>query len=217
MKVFILQHEDSTPPGSTLKWVESRGHSLQVLKASDISHWPSLEDFDLLVICGGGMNVDQEDRYPWLRQEKQLIQQSLRAGKKIVGLCLGAQLLAEALGARVGKHTDWEVGWHSVHLNNQEELKVFQWHGYSFDLPRGAELMASNSNCFCQAFTYESRVLAFQFHPETTKEWATECAEHPRLPITGWVQSREEIKRDIQFQPQLQSWYFSQLDQLSVK
>ncbi len=213
MHVLILQHENSTPPGSTLQWCEERKASFQVLTPSDIRSWPAPAHFDLLVICGGSMNVDQEDQFPWLKEEKKLIHQALEAKKKIVGLCLGGQLIAEALGARVGKHPHWEVGWQKVQLRNGNRLDVFQWHGYSFDLPPGAELLATNEICKYQAFSYQDHVLGFQFHPETTKEWALQCSQSPRLPTTGFVQTKEEIQRDLHFQPELQAWYFKQLDE----
>lgn len=214
MKILILQHEKSTPPGSTLKWCTERGHEFRVLTPSETAAWPALAEFDLMVICGGGMNVDQEAQYPWLRGEKAFIRSAIAAGKKIAGLCLGGQLLSEALGGVVDRHTDWTVGWHKVQISTGEELVVFQWHGYRFSLPAGAERIASNPIWENQAFSYRGHVLGFQFHPETTIEWALECADHPRLPQTGWVQSRDEIKRDLKFQPALQAWYFKQLDRL---
>jgi GMP synthase-like glutamine amidotransferase len=107
------------------------------------------------------------------------------------------------------------VGWQEVQFTDGQRLKVFQWHGYSFSLPPGTELLASNDACQYQAFSRGSQVLACQFHPETTREWAIECSESPKLPTSGYVQTREEIQRDLKFQPGLQAWYFSQLDRLA--
>ncbi len=215
MKTVIIQHEDSTPPGSTFVWLESKKIPYQVVRFVDLKTPPSSSEFDLLIICGGSMNVDQEARFPWLVQEKEFIRQAIKENKKIVGLCLGSQLLAEALGGSVQKHPHWEVGWQSVALSNQESLKVFQWHGYSFTLPPQAELLATNACCSDQAYTYGKNIVAFQFHPETTEQWTVECANDPDLPAaTEYVQTREEILRDIKYQKSLQAWYFAQLDSL---
>jgi GMP synthase-like glutamine amidotransferase len=216
MKALILQHEESTPPGSTIEWLEKKQIPYEICWPSETTVLPSPESFDLLFICGGSMNVDQEEKFPWLQAEKKLIRDSLAQNKKMVGLCLGGQLIAEALGATVQKHSQFEVGWHLVQmLDRPGSLMVFEWHGYSFSIPPGAKLTSTNANCANQSFTYGSRVLGFQFHPETTEAWAAQCANSPNLPTTGFVQTREEISRDICFQPQLQQWYFAQLNRLA--
>lgn len=215
MKALILQHEASTPPGSTTEWLEKRKISYHILDVANCSFFPSVDDYDFLFICGGSMNVDEEHKFPWLKNEKSLIQEALQKKKKTVGLCLGGQLISEALGGHVQKQPQYEVGWHFVEFSNHEKLMVFQWHGYGFDLPPGAELLATNSNCKYQAFTFGKHVLGFQFHPETTLEWALQCSESPRLPKTGFVQTKDEIQRDMKYQARLQEWYFEQLDALA--
>ena len=167
MKAIIVQHEDITPPGTTIEWMNKNKISFQIVRFDQGAVAPKIDDFDLLVICGGSMNVDQEERFPWLKAEKVFINEAIKENKKIVGLCLGSQLLAEALGGSVQKHPHWEVGWQTVRLSNQQELKVFQWHGYSFTLPPKARLLATNSACQYQAYTYGDNIVAFQFHPES--------------------------------------------------
>lgn len=212
MKAIILQHEQSTPPGSTTEWLKSRQIPFEVVDVSKSQNFPAHQSFELLFICGGSMNVDEEAQHPWLRAEKEFIRLAIEQKKLTVGLCLGGQLISEVLGGTVTKQPQHEVGWHSVQVLKGQNLKVFQWHGYGFSIPPGAQLTASNSNHTNQAFSYEAHVLGFQFHPETTKEWALKCAESPRLPKEGFVQSPEEIKRGIEYQPALQQWYFYQLD-----
>jgi GMP synthase-like glutamine amidotransferase len=230
MRTLIFQHSTETDAGTTLEWLRQRQWPVTtlLLPASPLPIHLNPEDFDLLVICGGGMNVDQEEQYPWLRAEKKWIWEFLQISKskKILGLCLGAQLIAEVLGAKVGKSLEWEAGWQKVHwfgdqetesphssLSKEKLLRVFQFHGYSFSLPAGAINLASSECCQNQAYKIGEQVLAFQFHPETTVDWALACAAETDGPSPSqYVQSPSEIERDNQYQPALQKWYFSQLD-----
>jgi GMP synthase-like glutamine amidotransferase len=180
------------------------------------------QEFEFLIICGGSMNVDQEAQFPWLKIEKQLIQFFIKDKKIILGLCLGGQLLAEALGAKVQKHPEWEVGWQPVKIlseSNPQNLMAFQWHGYSFEIPNGAKLLASSDICQGQAFLFGDQILGFQFHPETTIEWALDCAsdENDFPTQTKFVQTPAEIKKGLHWQPLLEKWYFKTLDSLVFK
>ncbi|MGZ5278538.1 MAG: type 1 glutamine amidotransferase [Pseudobdellovibrionaceae bacterium] len=214
MKTLILRHTISTPPGTTIDWLQSKKIPYEVLMVKDIEQWPQVEAFDCLIVCGGGMNVDQEDIYPWLKAEKKFIADAIKAGKKIVGLCLGAQLLAEVLGAKVYRHTHWEVGWHPVHLQAGGELMVFEWHAYTFDLPAGAERTASSAQCRNQAYKVGSQILAYQFHPEANKEWILARAQDSETPKTGFLQTRAVIEKGIDLHlANMQKWFFEQLDQ----
>lgn len=213
MKALIIQHEEDTPPGSSLDWLCSRGISYEIIFANEGLTKINQEEFDILFICGGAMNVDQEDLYPWLKVEKEFITRFIKDRKKIIGLCLGAQLLAEILGGEVRPHPFWEVGWQTVDLGNHQTLCVFQWHAYSFTLPPKAKLIATNKACTQQGFSYQDQILAYQFHPEADKKWIEECANDPQLPPKDkFVQSRSEILENIYLQEKLQAWYFRELD-----
>ncbi len=214
MKALILRHTISTPPGTSIDWLQARGIAHEVLMVKDIQTWPDLSSFDFLIICGGGMNVDQEDVYPWLKDEKDFIRRCIQAQKKIVGLCLGSQLLAEVLGSKVYQHTQWETGWHPVDLSDGSKLTVYEWHAYTFDLPAGAERIATNSQCRNQAYRVGSQILAFQFHPEASREWVAERAGDPKAPTRGFVQSGNQMLDGLDlYQSKLQAWFFKQLDQ----
>ncbi len=141
---------------------------------------PNLEGYDGLIVLGGPMNVDEVEAYPNLRTEVHLIKQAIDNEMPVLGVCLGSQLLAKALGAKVKKNPEKEIGWYDVSPTsegNQDPLisnfmqteKIFQWHGDTFDLPEGAELLASSPLCKHQAFKYGGRVYGFQFHLEVDR------------------------------------------------
>jgi GMP synthase (glutamine-hydrolysing) len=141
---------------------------------------PSLEGYDGLIVLGGPMNVDEVDKYPNLITELKLIRGAVTKELPILGICLGSQLLAKALGAKVKKNPEKEIGWYEVSptkegevdglmTNFMKEEKIFQWHGDTFDLPHGAKLLASSPLCKNQAFRYGDNIYGFQFHLEVDK------------------------------------------------
>lgn len=221
-KACIIQHEDATATKATLEWLDRNGYQTQICKIYLQQPLPELADLDLLIVCGGVMNVDQEEQFNWLKQEKKYLSEAIKLGKKVVGLCLGSQLIAEVLGAKVGPHPHLEIGWHKVNLipdgkivteSDAKEHVVFQWHGYSWQLPEGAKLIATNSACETQAYVYKDNVMAFQFHPETTVEWALEAAYDPALPSGKFCHTKEQMIQDTElYQKSSQDWYYKTLD-----
>ncbi|MFZ1536313.1 MAG: type 1 glutamine amidotransferase [Chromatiaceae bacterium] len=184
MLIHCLQHVPFEGPFSIADWAAARGHSLRVTPLYDGVVPPEPAEFDWLVIMGGPMGVGDEVCYPWLAAEKDLIRRGIGLGKTLVGVCLGAQLLAEALGARVYRHREQEIGWMPISLTPDGQaspvsgflppsLQVFHWHGDTFDLPAGAVHLARSATCEQQAFLYEGRVLGLQFHLESTPESVT--------------------------------------------
>lgn len=147
---------------------------------------PKIDTYDGLVVLGGPMNVDETDKYPHLAYEVDLIRETIHQKKPVLGICLGAQLTAKALGAKVKKNKVKEIGWYKINLTNDGKndaviapvkklSKIFQWHGDTFDIPDGATHLASSPDCANQAFKYKDFVYGFQFHLEvdeaTIKRW----------------------------------------------
>ena len=159
------------------------------------------------------MSVHDEDRYPWLVAEKRCIAAAINAGKTVVGVCLGAQLIAEVLGARVRRNEHREIGWFPVRKVSgapqpgvaaafPPEIEAFHWHGDTFGLPAGAIHLARSDACEHQAFVYQERVLALQFHLETTRAAAAALIENCGDELTPgpFVQTPAEmLARDDRF------------------
>jgi GMP synthase-like glutamine amidotransferase len=143
---------------------------------------------------GGLMSVHDERTHPWLVEEKKLIERAVKAGKRVLGVCLGAQLLAEVLGARVYRNRHKEIGWFPVQLTGQatpssllagfpETFPAFHWHGETFDIPAGARHLAKSEACKNQAFECDGRVLGLQFHLEVTRASVRALIENCRADI----------------------------------
>jgi GMP synthase-like glutamine amidotransferase len=214
-KLLIIQHEDLTTAGTTLDWAKERNLEVHTWWPATEAAPQKLECFVGVVICGGTMDTFEEDKFPWLKNEKQFLQEALKAKTKMFGLCLGAQLLAEALGGKVYYHHGWEIGF--VQIENpatKENIAVFHWHHCTFDLPSKAELFFTNDYCKNQAFKLQDQVIATQFHPEATLGWVKDCAEELEPRHTGRVQTREQMLAGTAQRDQMQAWYFQQLDHL---
>lgn len=209
MKIHSLQHVPFEDVGSLLADIQAKGHSLTT------THWyrgdatPDLDTFDALIVMGGPMGVYDEEQFPWLTAEKELIKTAIDAGKKVLGICLGAQLIACVLGAPVSRNAHREIGWFPLEINAESSdhpvanilaacEKVFHWHGDTFALPAQAQLLASSKACAHQAYTIGNQVYGFQFHLETTEASASalisNCPED--LDNSAYVQSANEIMRD---------------------
>ncbi|MDZ4078974.1 MULTISPECIES: type 1 glutamine amidotransferase [Hydrocarboniphaga] len=179
-RVHWVQHAPADDLGCIAPWLAARGLGPRRTAFYEGDAAPPLGSFDRLLILGGSMNVDEEALYPWLTAEKRFIAEALAAGKRILGICLGAQLLAEALGARVARNPVNEIGWFDLTLSEAGRRSpwfadfpgvypAMHWHGYGYELPRGATLLASSGLSEQQAFEYDGgRVLALQYHPEVT-------------------------------------------------
>ncbi len=216
--VLIIEHEKDSPAGSTLDWLKAKGLSFHKI-SPQTQAFPAMESFKNLIILGGSMNVDETDKHPWLLTEKEFIRKSLAAGKRIVGICLGAQLLAEILGSKVGPMGHWEIGWRSVEFQDgSPQLLAFHWHQQKFELPTGASRMAFNEACANQGFYWKDQVMAFQFHPEADENWVSEALVDYQQPASLFAQSPDEIRdKTPQSLALAKDWYFSKLDHFLVQ
>jgi GMP synthase (glutamine-hydrolysing) len=190
--VLVFQHVPHETLGTLEQHISAAGLECRYLQLFE-SVPPRLEwgDASGMVVLGGPMNVDEVDRYPFLRQEVDWIGQALERELPVLGICLGAQLLAKTLGARVYPNGVKEIGWYDVELTPQAaddplfagcspRQLVFQWHGDTFDLPSGAVHLAHSEACRHQAFRYGTRAWGLQFHVEVTPEMAIGWLEEPQ-------------------------------------
>jgi GMP synthase-like glutamine amidotransferase len=180
MNILIFQHASSEPPGTLTDWIKSRRYR------STVHYWymnpraPDIEGFDWLIVLGGAMNVDEEKEHPWLKEEKLFIKDWVSRKMPYLGLCLGGQLLAQALGGKITKTPQREIGFQEVSKTGKshpalrswpDTSRVYQFHEDTFSIPPGCENLLSSPACPNQAFARDARTLGLQFHPESTREW----------------------------------------------
>jgi len=181
MKVLVIMHVESEGPGTLGAFFHSAGADIRTVRLYAGDTLPAdPSDVDAIISMGGPMNVYEEDKYPFLREETSFLRLAIDAGKPVLGICLGAQMIAKALGAQVTKSPVKEVGWGTVTLADDGRrdalfhglpgtLDVFQWHEDMFHIPQGGKLLAYSDGCPHQAFRYRN-AWGLQFHVEVTAE-----------------------------------------------
>jgi GMP synthase-like glutamine amidotransferase len=195
MQAHFFQHVPFEGLGSIGAWLEARRAVVTATRFFAGDAPPEADGIDLLIVMGGPMSVNDEGLHPWLIAEKRFIAQAIRGGKAVLGICLGAQLIAAALGARVYPNGEKEIGWFPLHsprtpeavraeadpvFRFPEEFLAFHWHGETFDLPSGAVRLARSGACLNQAFQYGRRVVGLQFHLEMTPQAVREIVDGGR-------------------------------------
>ena len=208
MRVHYLQQVPFENAANIGKWAEENGHSLTKTEIFESQPFPDPDEIDMLAIMGGLMNIYQYRDYPWLKEEKIFIEKAIAKKVKVIGVCLGAQLIADVLGGKVTQNPYIEIGWHEVTLNNEgrnsyffkdfpDKFTAFHWHGDTFTIPDGATYLASSKACTNQAFQYENHVIALQFHLEYSQESIEKmlkfCANE--LVEAPYIQTKEIIRQ----------------------
>ena len=170
---------------------------------------PNVEEVDFLIVMGGSMSVNDEAIHPWLRLEKEWIRRMIEAGKPVLGICLGVQLIASALGSLVYRNKDKEIGWFPIASTGNvlddavfhfpKSLEVFHWHGETFDLPKNALWLAKSEACAHQAFQIGRRVIGMQCHLEMTTHSIQTIVKncHDELVEGAFIQSEEAMMEEI--------------------
>ncbi|MBP7053509.1 MAG: type 1 glutamine amidotransferase [Phycisphaerae bacterium] len=206
MRVHYLQHVPFEDAANIAVWAESRNHIVTRTRLYENEPLPEIDDIGLLAIMGGPMNVYQYRNHPWLKREKAFIERAVARGVSILGVCLGAQLLADVLGAKVTQNPHVEIGWFPVRLTAEArdsdlfhglptEFHAFHWHGDTFDIPPGARRLAQSEACPNQAFEYSGRAVGLQCHLEYTADSIHSMLAHCACELTDapFIQSREQI------------------------
>lgn len=207
MKFCFFLHDPLEGPGLILDWMKEKNHETCLVNFYEDSWLSDINEIDGLIIMGGPMNVgDVADEYTWLEDEADFIQQFIKSGRKTLGICLGSQMISDAMGAKVYRNQNTEIGWHQVTVEKKnipsgyegifpEKFITFHWHGYTFDIPENCTNFVSSEATRNQAFINKN-VAAFQFHPEMTKDGVLKLVEkHEDVFDKNYpfIQSRDEI------------------------
>ncbi len=228
MNVCALLHHPVEGLGCVEDYLLTRGHQPHYVRLYNAHALPRVEDFDWLIAMGGPMSVHDTKRFPWLKEEKKLISSAIAADRRLLGICLGAQLVAEALGAEVKPNDHREIGWHPIRPaagaaesawgdHFREPLEMFHWHGERFSIPQGAVHLASSDACENQAFAKGARVVGLQFHAEVGPHNVYEFAQAHRDDLDGskFVQSEMEFLGDPERFTKANQWLCRLLDQMA--
>jgi GMP synthase-like glutamine amidotransferase len=216
LRIRVFQHVPFEGPARIGEWLTARGHELTTTRLFEwdpAEELPTVDEYDWLVVMGGPMSAADGPTIPWITPERECIAEAVAAGKTVLGICLGAQLTAAALGAEVYRNYYREIGWFPVSVVPGAEaagadtpaalfsefpasIPALHWHGETFSLPYGAELLARSDACVNQAFAVGDRVIGLQFHLEATPESAAALVDGAASDLDApgpYVASGDEI------------------------
>lgn len=229
MRIHWLQHVPFEGLGSIEDWAVNRDHELVPTRLWDHDPLPDASEVEFLIVMGGPMGVGDVETCPWLAPEKDLIAKTIENGSSVLGICLGAQLIASAMGAAVAPNIYKEIGWFPVNLTSEgfetdlmtgvpREFMAFHWHGDTFEIPLGGTHLASSEACKNQAFSVGRKVLALQFHVETLKGNVDALIENcsDELVDGEWIQSPSELRAGITYSPQATGLLATVLDRMAA-
>ncbi len=234
MRVHYIQHVAFEGLGAMQPYLLDKGHDLSVTHLYAGDALPAVDDLDWLIVMGGPMGIYDYEDYAWLKAEKAFIRQAIDAGKTVLGVCLGAQLIADVLGSAADKRAVYagqhkEIGWFDIHKSTELDetvlgnvfpytLEAFHWHGDMFDVPAGAKAVGSSAACPNQGFVYDNRVVGFQFHLETTPESAAALIDACGDELDGstYVQGAQAMLADKKRFERLNQTMYAVLDALGA-
>ncbi len=225
IRFHCLQHVSFETPGNIELWAKQKGHSFSFTHFFEEAKFQEQKDFDALIIMGGPMSIHDEKEFPWMKKEKEFIKESINQQKKILGICLGSQLIADVLGSKVHNNKEKEIGFIPIKFTrealqnnlfqgyNAEEI-VFHWHGETFDLPDGATHIAYSEACRNQAYTIGNNILALQFHLEVTPEIVKDMVKHEghELIDASYIHSAKKILSELNYLERNKEILFGLLD-----
>ena len=203
--VHWLQHVPFEGLGSMETYLTEQGHDLFCTRLWAGDELPPIDAFSTLIVMGGPMGIYDHDQYPWLVAEKRFLSRVVASGTPVLGICLGAQLLADVLGAEVTSNWEKEIGWFPVRAVEElpesldsifpAEMNVFHWHGDTFAIPDDSTCLFSSTACANQAFLYKEQVIGLQFHLETTCDSAATLIDNCRDELVhgSWIMPEQEI------------------------
>jgi GMP synthase-like glutamine amidotransferase len=189
MRLHYLQHVPFEDAANVAVWAERHGHAVTVTRLYQADPLPDLSAIDWLAIMGGPMNIYEHEAYPWLPAEKEYLRRAIQRGLPLLGVCLGAQLVADVLGGPVTRNPFPEIGWHRVWRTEDgatsrlfetfpAEFVPFHWHGDTFQIPPRAVRLASSEACENQAFQFGDRVIGLQFHLDYSADSIRRMIDH---------------------------------------
>lgn len=223
MHIHYFQHDHFEDLGYIGDWAKENNHTTSVTRLDFNEPLPAMHDYDWLVILGGKMSVNDANELPWLMEEIQFIKHAIESKKIVIGICLGAQLIAKALGADIIKNSKPEMGFWPIHFTASakiddvfslfpEALTVMHMHFDTFELPAGATNMADSKITHCQAFRYGENVFAFQFHFEiTVKDAALFIQETETELVAGEFTQSTETMLELSEHCSINNQYFGKI------
>ncbi len=209
LKIHCLEHVAYEGLGSIEHWIEINQHSVTFTRFHKNQNLPLLNEIDVLIVMGGPMGIYDYEKFPYLKEEKRFIKQAIAQGKKVLGICLGAQLIADVLATKVYPNPQKEIGWFPVCKSEgntiltgfEKEFTVFHWHGDTFELPQNAQRLFVSEGCENQGFLYKNNVLGLQFHLEVTEQTLKEMVENGQTELVPakYIQSATTILNNKQY------------------
>ncbi len=229
LKIHCFMHVPFEGPGLIEAWIKEHGHQLNLTRFYESDALPDPTSTDMLIIMGGPMNVFDYHMHTWMEDEIDWVAGFIKTGKPVLGICLGAQIMATALGSEVYPGKEKEIGWYNIRFlpsmgdykickTLPSARKVFHWHGDTFHIPKGAIRIAESNLFPNQGFIYEGHVIALQFHLEVTPTNVKALVENCRdeLVPAPSIQTEKELLDEAMVTDENRLLLFRMLDYLSA-